>query len=157
MPDAPSRSGPNDPPPDGGDKASETHERDPRTALVGESTSFAKFRTALALDRTTLAWIRTALTFASFGFGMVAFFRATTEATHSEKAVRLHQAAIRMGVALILIGIVATMLAACSHWMALRKMRRGEQISITKWPLAVALAVLVGVLGLYALWAVFTP
>lgn len=51
-----------DPPPDGGGEAAGTPEGDPRTALAGERTSFAKFRTALALDRTTLAWIRTALT-----------------------------------------------------------------------------------------------
>ena len=148
---------PSDLPPDGGSKAAETPGGDPRIALAGERTSFAKFRTALALDRTTLAWIRTALTFASFGFGMVAFFRAVVQVELTEQAVRLHQAAIRMGVALILIGIVATMLAAGSHWMALRRVRHGEQLSVTQWPLAVALAVLVGVVGLYALWAVFMP
>jgi hypothetical protein len=35
----------------------ENPENDPRIALAGERTNFAKFRTSLALDRTTLAWI----------------------------------------------------------------------------------------------------
>ena len=59
--------------------------------------NFPQFQVSLALDRTTLAWIRTALTFATFGFAMVAFFRGMVQATHSEQAVRLHQAAIHMG------------------------------------------------------------
>ena len=77
----------------------ENPENDPRIALAGERTNFAKFRTSLALDRTTLAWIRTALTFATFGFGMVGFFRATVQATQTEQALHLHQAAIHGGCA----------------------------------------------------------
>jgi putative membrane protein len=115
-------------------KVAEKPEDDARTALARERVNFAKFRTSLALDRTTLAWIRTALTFATFGFGMVGFFRAVEMATHSEQAMRLHQAAIHMGVSLIVIGLVATILAAFSHWMTLRRLRRGEQLSITQWP-----------------------
>ena len=135
----------------------ENPENDPRIALAGERTNSAKFRTSLALDRTTLAWIRTALTFATFGFGMVGFFRATVQATQTEQAVRLHQAAIHMGVALIVIGLVSTILAALSHWMTLRRLRRGEELSVTQWPLTIVIAVLVSVLGLYALWSLFNP
>lgn len=150
-------SGPGDLQSDGEDKVAEKPEDDARTALARERVNFAKFRTSLALDRTTLAWIRTALTFATFGFGMVGFFRAVEMATHSEQAMRLHQAAIHMGVSLIVIGLVATILAAFSHWMTLRRLRRGEQLSITQWPLTITIAVLISVLGLYALWSMFTP
>lgn len=150
-------SGPGDLQSDGEDKVAEKPEDDARTALARERVNFAKFRTSLALDRTTLAWIRTALTFATFGFGMVGFFRAVELATHTEQAMRLHQAAIHMGVALIVIGMVATILAAFSHWVTLRRLRRGEQLSITQWPLTITIAVLISVLGLYALWSIFTP
>jgi len=143
--------------PDGGDKVAGTSESDVKTTLARERSNFAKFRTALALDRTTLAWIRTALTFATFGFGMVGFFRATMLATHSEEAMRLHQAAIHMGVALIVIGMVATILAACSHWVILRRLRRGDQLSVAQWPLTITIAVFISVLGLYALWSMFNP
>ena len=127
-----------------------------RTVLARERSNFAKFRTALALDRTTLAWIRTALTFATFGFGMVGFSGHGADDT-SEQAVRLHQAAIHMGVALIVIGMVATILAAFSHWIILRKLRRGDQLSVAQWPLTITIAVFLSVLGLYALWAMFNP
>ena len=135
----------------------ENPENDPRIALAGERTNFAKFRTSLALDRTTLAWIRTALTFASFGFGLVGFFRSMEQSTHTEQVVRLHQAAIHMGVALIVIGLVSTILAASSHWITLRRLRRGEELAVTQWPLTIAIAVLSSVLGLYGLWSLFNP
>ena len=60
-----------------------------------------------------------------------------------------------MGVALVIVGLVAMLLAAFSHWMALRKLRRGEQLSIAQWPLSMTIAVLIAVLGLYALWFAF--
>ena len=135
----------------------EIQEDDPRTALAGERTNLAKFRVSLALDRTTLAWIRTALTFATFGFGMIGFFRAIRQATQSEEAMRLHQAAIHMGVALVVLGLVATTLAALSHWMTLRRLRRGEQVSISQWPLSITIALFIAVLGLYGLWSLLVP
>jgi len=133
----------------------ENPEGDLRTALAGKRTHFAKFRTSLSLDRTTLAWLRTAVTFATFGFGMIGFFRTIAQATHSEQAVRLHRAAIHVGVTLVVIGLVAMLLAAFSHWTALRKLRRGEQLSIAQWPLSITVAVFIAVLGLYALWSVY--
>ena len=127
---------------------------DQRTALAGERTHLARFRVSLALDRTTLAWIRTALTFATFGFGMIAFFRVLREQKQTEQAVRFHQAAIHMGVALVVIGLAATILSAVSHWMTLRRLRRGEQVIVSQWPLSITIAVLISILGLYALWSV---
>src|SRR5271169_1235057 len=96
---------------------------DPRTFLAGQRTSFAKFRTSLALDRTTLAWIRTAVTFATFGFGMIGFFRTLEQSTHSEHAALLHQGAVKMGVALVIIGLLASLLASYSHCITLNKLR----------------------------------
>ena len=135
----------------------EIQENDPRTALAGERTNLAKFRVSLALDRTTLAWIRTALTFATFGFGMIGFFRALRQATQSEQAIRLHQAAIHIGVALVVLGLVATTLAAVSHWMTLRRLFRRGKVSIPQWPLSITIAIFVAVLRLYALWSLLVP
>ena len=87
------------------------------TALARDRTSLASYRVKLALDRTTLAWIRTTLTMASFGFGMVAFFRALREEhPQSAEAARMHEGAIQMGMALLFLGIIATVLAGASHW-----------------------------------------
>jgi len=125
---------------------------DPRTGLAKDRTSFAKFRTELALDRTTLAWIRTALTMAAFGFGTVGFFRSLREASPTPEAVHLHASAIRFGVALIILGVVATVLSGIAHWRALRRLRRDEVPVLSRWPLSVTVAVLLAVVGLASLW-----
>jgi putative membrane protein len=118
-----------------------------------DGTHLAKFRTELALDRTTLAWIRTALTMASFGFGMVAFFRSLRQESPSDETVRWQHAAIRFGVGLVVLGLVATLVAGVSHWFTLRTLRRGQMPSLHQWPLSVTLAMLFGILCLVALWA----
>jgi len=128
---------------------------DPRVDLARNGTSMAGLRTQLALDRTTLAWIRTALTMASFGFGMVAFFRSIRQASPSAETLRLHEGAIRFGTSLIILGIVATVLAGASHWLTLRRLRRGESPVVTQWPLSITVAMLSAVIGLLGLWSLF--
>ena len=121
---------------------------DPRFDLAHKRTGMATFRTHLALDRTTLAWIRTTLTMATFGFGMVGFFRSLREQSESAKNIRLHEGAIRFGTALVILGIIATVLAGISHWRALWRLRRGELPVLTQWPLSITVAALVAILGL---------
>jgi len=132
------------------------HPDDPRAGLAHDRTGMARFRTQLALDRTTLAWIRTTLTMSSFGFGLVAFFRSLQEINPSEKTLRLHQGAILFGTALIILGLVATLLAGLSHWFTLRRLRRGESPALRKWPLSITVAMLFVAIGLAGLWAIFT-
>jgi putative membrane protein len=129
---------------------------DPRTALAGQRTSLAAYRTGLAMDRTTLAWIRTTLGMASFGFGMVAFFRTLEEKSPSPVSLRWHQGAIRMGTALVLLGIGSMVLAGLSHWSALRRLRRGESPVLGPWPLSLTVAMLSAIMGLAGIWAIFT-
>jgi putative membrane protein len=128
---------------------------DPRVNLARQRTGMASYRTQLALDRTTLAWVRTALTMASFGFGMVAFFRSMLDQSRSSDAVRLHRGAIRMGTALLILGIVGAVLAGVSHWLTLRRLRRGESPGLSQWPLSVTVAMLIAVIGLVGLWELF--
>ena len=116
-----------------------------------ERSGLARYGTQLALDRTTLAWIRTTLTMASFGLGLIAFFRAQAHSASPED-VYLHEAAIRFGIGLMLLGIGATVLAGISHWFTLRRLRRGEVPVVTLWPLSITVAVLLAVIGLDALW-----
>src|SRR5271156_2271213 len=87
---------------------------DPRVDLARRRTGMASYRTELALDRTTLAWVRTSLAMASFGFGMVAFFRTLEEKSPSPETQRFHQGAIGVGVGLILLGIGSMVLASLS-------------------------------------------
>ena len=129
---------------------------DPRTGLAKTRTGFAAYRTQLALDRTTLAWIRTTLTMGSFGFGLVGFFRSLREKYATAEAVANHQAAIQFGLSLIVLAAVATLLAAISHWRTLGRLRRGEELQISRLPLSLAVAFLVTVAILAGLAALFT-
>jgi putative membrane protein len=127
----------------------------PRTELARHRTSLAKLRTKLALDRTTLAWVRTALTMASFGFGMVAFFRSRLIESPGAESAWLHHRAVGAGAALLVTGIVAMLLASVYHWSALRKIRREESPEIWLWPLSIILAVLCAGLGIAGLCVLF--
>jgi uncharacterized membrane protein YidH (DUF202 family) len=123
---------------------------------ANNTTSLARFRTQLALDRTTLAWIRTTLTLATFGFGMVGFFRTLRDKYASPEAVRLHENAIRFGVALIIVGTVALTLAGISHWLTLRRLRQNKRLVLTPWCLSIAVAVLLSILGLVLLYGLLS-
>jgi len=126
---------------------------DPRVGMADDRTHMAGFRTQLALDRTTLAWVRTTLTMASFGLGIVGFFRSLRVHVPSPETARLREGAIRFGVALIVLGTGATVLAGVSHWLTMRKLRRGEQLVLSKFPLTIALVFLLAMLCLFGLWS----
>jgi len=126
---------------------------DPRVGLARRRTGLATYRTALALDRTTLAWVRTTLTRASFGFGMIAFFRALRDQAQTPEAAQLHHAAVRFGEVLVLLGVVATVLAAISHWLSLGRIDRGEMPHAARWPLSIVIALFLAVLGMAGLWS----
>jgi putative membrane protein len=120
--------------------------------LRTDQPDMAGFNTKLALDRTTLAWVRTTLTMASFGFGMVAFFRSMQQASPGVETARLHQGAIHFGASLLVLGILAMMCAGLSHWFMLRRLRRGEALVLSQWPLSILVAMLFSVIGLFGLW-----
>jgi len=129
---------------------------DPRVGFAQRRTGLVHFRTAQALDRTTLAWVRTTLTIGSFGLGMIAFLRALQERKPSIESEHLHQLAIRFGELLVLMGVVATVLAAVSHWSNLRRMERGEMPQAARWPVSIVVALLLALLGLAGLWSLVT-
>jgi putative membrane protein len=122
---------------------------------TGKETINAPYRIKLALDRTMLAWVRTALAMASFGFAIVAFFRALHFAAPTPQATRLHQGAIRFGTALLILAVVVTIGSGLVHWRALRRLRRGEPLTLGQWPLSVTLGFLVAAFGVLGLWIVF--
>lgn len=126
-----------------------------RVKIALERESLAGFRTQLSLDRTTLAWIRTAVTIATFGFGLVAFFRSLAERSPTPESIRLHEGAIQFGVLLILLGIFSMVVVSLSHWRALRRLRQGKDPVLTLWPLSVSIAMLLSLIGLLGLWSLF--
>ena len=128
---------------------------DPRVDLARDRTGLAKFRTQIALDRTTLAWIRTTLSMGAFGFGTIGFFRSLREKSPAPEAIHMHEGAIRFGLALVVLGIVATVLAGISHWLTLRRLRRNEALTLTQWPLSITVATILVIIGSVSLWYVF--
>jgi hypothetical protein len=92
---------------------------------------------------------------ASFGFGMVAFFRSVQGESPSAETLRLYRGAVRFGAGLILLGLVATLVASVSHWLTLRRLRLGQAPGLRQWPLSIIVGVAFGVLCLVALWALF--
>lgn len=128
---------------------------DPRVSLALGRTAMATYRTALAIDRTMLAWIRTSLSMASFGFGMVAFFRTLEERSPGPETRRMHAGAVRMGTALLLLGIASVALAGFAQWSTLRKLRRGEEPTLAPWPPSLTVAIFAAIIGLIGLWTVF--
>ena len=128
---------------------------DPRPRPARDRMHMARFQTQLALDRTTLAWIRTALTMASFGFGLVAFFRSLRQESPSEETVRLQYGAIHFGIALVILALVATVLASVSHALMVRRLRRGEQPILRQWSLSITVAMLFVVICLVGAWELF--
>ena len=129
--------------------------KEPRVTLAEGRTELATFRTSLSLDRTTLAWIRTTLTMSSFGLGMIGFFRSVRMENPTPESVRMHEEAIHFGVALVVIGVVATLLVAVAHFSALRKLQAGETPVVAKWPLSITVALLLTLLAVWGLWVIF--
>jgi uncharacterized membrane protein YidH (DUF202 family) len=127
---------------------------DTRVTLAEDRTRMAQFRTSLALDRTTLAWVRTALTMATFGFGVVAFFRSVRQTNPTAETIQFHESAIFFGISLVVLGIATTTVAGLSHWLTLRKIKRGEVPAVSLWSVSIATAMLLALVGLMGLWAI---
>lgn len=122
-----------------------------------ERFALARLRTQLALDRTLLAWIRTALSMFGFGFGMIAFFRALRLAHPDEQSARLHHIAIGYGIALLILGLVAMLLAGLSYRGDMQRLRRGEALVLRQRWLSLSVALVLTLLALSGLFALWVP
>jgi hypothetical protein len=94
---------------------------------------------------------------ATFGFGMIGFFRTVEEKYPPDRTSHLHQGAIKFGVALVIIGITAAVISGISHLVFLRRLESDRPLVVVRWPLSVTLAFLLAILGLAGLWAALTP
>jgi hypothetical protein len=66
----------------------------------------------------------------------------------------LHESAIKFGIALIVLGVVATVLVGISQWFTLRRLQRNEAPVLSQWPLTITVAMLLAVIGLVSLWQI---
>jgi putative membrane protein len=119
------------------------------TQLAEQRTRLAVKRSFLAAERTLMAWVRTSLSMISFGFTMVKFF----EYLEAERKLTVgwfgrSWAPATLGLTLITIGTVALVAAVIQHWHTLEELR--EEGLAPGWSLALTVATLVAVLGVFA-------
>ena len=111
-------------------------EEDPRNRLAGE--------------RTLLAWVRTGLAMMGFGFvvarfGLFVRELETVSGATSRQSVGL---SLWIGTAMILAGVVATVLAAVQHARFLRQLDRRETLRPPRWSLGIVVAIGLSFIGL---------
>jgi putative membrane protein len=96
-----------------------------------------------------MAWVRTSLSMISFGFTMVKFFEyLETERRLTVGWFGRSWAPATLGLTLITIGTVALVAAVIQHWHALEELR--EEGLAPGWSLALTVATVVAVLGVFA-------
>lgn len=123
---------------------------DRATLLAEERTRLARDRSFLAAERTLMAWVRTSMSMISFGFTMVKFFEYLEEERHLRLSGLFGRAIgpAAIGFALISLGTLALVVAVVQHRRSLRLLHR--QGLEPKWSLALTVATVVAVLGVFA-------
>jgi inner membrane protein YidH len=113
--------------------------------LAQDRTDLALDRTLMAADRTLMAWVRTALSMISFGFTIYKFL----ETMRTDSSALPPEGPRRLGLTLIVLGIVSLLLASMQYVAHLRRLGRprGDALRhLTLW-----VAGCVGFIGLFAL------
>jgi putative membrane protein len=107
-------------------------------------------RVRLAGERTLLAWIRTGVAMMGFGFIVARFGLFLRELAEVRQAPMppSYGLSLWIGSALILIGVVVTLLSAFEHASFLRRLTRGDPYRASKWSLGIVVAVVLAALGI---------
>ncbi len=125
---------------------------------VSESTQLARGRTAmaversfLAFERTLMAWLRTSMSMISFGFTLAKIFQYLEKDSGEPIVGRFGRewSPAVVGIAMVVIGTGALIFATIQHYRRVKALRRHGLLP--QWNLALNVAVLVAVLGVFAL------
>jgi putative membrane protein len=106
-------------------------------------------RVRLAGERTLLAWVRTGLAMMAFGFVVARFglFLHELAPLHPNAAAPSTGLSLWLGVALVVLGVAVTLLAAREHVVFLRRLSRGEPYRPARWSLAAITALVLAGCG----------
>jgi inner membrane protein YidH len=121
------------------------------SSSLPDATKLAIDRTRLAHERTLMAWVRTATSLISFGFTIYKSFEYLAE--HFPKSTSSLVGPRGFGTIMIVIGLVTLIVATIEHRRSIKALREefGERVGPS---LATLVAGLIGLLGVFALFAV---
>lgn len=115
---------------------------------------YALVRTAFSSERSLLSWMRTTASMYSFGFSLIKFLDfLEKQQVKIEFSVGLH----RLGIALIIVGILMVGLAAVEHGRRLRKMKELGLPTVHKLSLPIAIATVLALVGIATLVGILLP
>jgi putative membrane protein len=117
--------------------------------LLDTATTLALERTRVAYERTMMAWTRTATSLITFGFSVYKFFEFELK---NSPAAPMLVGPRAFGLVLIIIGLLAMLFGSLEHARDLRSLRR-QYVGMPN-SFSSIIAIIVGVLGLFALVAV---
>jgi len=120
------------------------HIRDVRTPA-------ALVRTALSSELTLMSWVRTSLSLSTFGFSIAKFFQYLV----GEGDAQLTTGPRRLGMVLIMIGVVALVLAIVEHVFRIRRLKEQGLPADASTLLPLGSAGTMLAIGLVALVSVF--
>jgi putative membrane protein len=105
--------------------------------------------TRLAGERTLLAWVRTGLAMMGFGFVVArfGFFLREVAVVGNLKHKPNTGFSLWIGTTLVMIGVVASLLAAWQHYGFLRRIESRLPYRAPRWSLGIIVAVLLAFLG----------
>lgn len=126
---------------------------DESTNLSRQRTSLSIERSFLAFERTLMSWLRTSLSMISFGFTLVKFFEFLEDERGREIVGRLGRiwAPTTVGMSMVVIGTGALVVAIIQHRRRVEALRR--EGLLPQWQLALNVATLVAVLGVFAIFS----
>lgn len=107
-------------------------------------------RTFFAAERTLLAWIRTGLAMMGFGFVVARFGLFLRELAALPGKPPMPQSGVSLGIgtALVLFGVVITIVSAFKHQDTIRRLENGVPLRFSGWSHGVVVGILLGFLGL---------
>src|ERR1700722_14932572 len=121
--------------------------RDAMTTAPVPSVEDPRYR--WAAERTLLAWLRTGLALMGFGFVVARFGLFLRELAAANQGQNAHPPGLSLfiGVALIVLGIIMTLLAAREHSQIIGRLNRGEPFVPPTWSLGLTFSLVLAAIG----------